>query len=160
MLRDVVKKGVRRGLKRARSWLAPAKASPEAAKAPAPSAPSTPAPPTLDTSEVLVQAFEVLHKRSIGFEWALVDLRTVEERDRQGLIPGARVITTERLLQLRPEDIEGEAVVLVDGGGTTAAVMAATLRSQGWTSTWAIEGGAPSWKKERGPVVPQIRGLR
>lgn len=87
---------------------------------------------------------------------ALIDIRPAEQRDRDGHLPGARVIPRNVLeWRLDPQskhrdpDVArpGRRVVLICDEGYQSSLAAATLRRFGLDATDVI-GGVQSWRSE------------
>lgn len=87
----------------------------------------------------------------------IVDIRPVEQRDRDGPFPGALVIDRNvleyrlapsspyRLLDIPPE----RAVILVCNQGYSSSLAAATLQQLGLRNATDLVGGFEAWVEER-----------
>jgi rhodanese-related sulfurtransferase len=92
---------------------------------------------------------------------SIVDIRPSEQRDRDGVIPGAHVIARNVLewrLDPRSEyrdsdvaDTRGQVIVMCDEG-YQSSLAAATLRRLGLDATDMI-GGVQAWRAEGLPLV-------
>jgi rhodanese-related sulfurtransferase len=100
--------------------------------------------------------------REAGKGAVLIDIRPVEQRSRDGLLPGARMIPRNVLeWRLDPQsehrDRElarvGRRVIVVCDEGYQSSLVAATLRRFGLDATDVI-GGMQAWIDERLPVTP------
>jgi rhodanese-related sulfurtransferase len=97
----------------------------------------------------------------------LVDLRPVEQRDRDGRLPGARVIARNVLewrldpgSEHRDPDVArtDRQVIVVCDEGYQSSLVAATLRRFGLDATDVI-GGAQSWRTEGLPLARTTDGV-
>ncbi len=93
---------------------------------------------------------------------ALVDIRPREQRERDGLLPGARVIQRNVLewrLDPRGADrdaeiaVPGRRVILICDEGYQSSLAAATVRRFGIDATDVV-GGVQSWLAEGLPTSP------
>ena len=96
----------------------------------------------------------------------LVDIRPVEQRERDGSIPGARVID-RNVLEWRldprsdfrdPSVDSQQRVLIVCNEGYSSSLAAATLRLLGCDATDVI-GGFQKWRQSGLPVAPPRLGL-
>jgi len=93
----------------------------------------------------------------------LVDTRPVEQRRRDGEIPGALVIDRNvlewrldptcphRIAEMRDRD---QAVIVVCNEGYSSSLAAATLRRLGLAKATDLAGGFQAWAAAGLPVVP------
>lgn len=93
----------------------------------------------------------------------LVDTRPVEQRRRDGAIPGALVIDRNvlewRLDPTCPHRVEQmrtaeQAVVIVCNEGYSSSLAAATLRRLGLRNATDLDGGFQAWRAAGLPVEP------
>jgi rhodanese-related sulfurtransferase len=86
----------------------------------------------------------------------LIDIRPVEQRDRDGILPGARVISRNVLewrLDPRSDHRDPDVarldrrVIVICDEGYQSSLVAATLRRFGLDATDVI-GGAQSWRRQ------------
>jgi rhodanese-related sulfurtransferase len=96
----------------------------------------------------------------------MIDIRPADQRDRDGSLPGARVIPRNVLewrLDPRSDHCDPEIaradrqVIVVCDEGYQSSLAAATLRRLGLDATDVI-GGARSWRAEGLPVGPTAEG--
>jgi rhodanese-related sulfurtransferase len=93
----------------------------------------------------------------------LVDIRPVEQRERDGLVPGA-VVIDRNVLEWRldpasahriPEaDSYGRPVVLLCNEGYATSLAAATLQELGLSQATDVIGGFQQWRTDGQPIVP------
>jgi MFS family permease len=95
------------------------------------------------------EAYEAMHNGA-----AVVDLRSVDERRREGLIPGS-VHIPRSVLEWRldpdsgyanPHVLPGQPVIVFCAHGFTSSFAAVTLRELGWRTATDIVGGYEGWK--------------
>jgi rhodanese-related sulfurtransferase len=92
----------------------------------------------------------------------VVDIRTVEQRRRDGDLPGALVID-RTVLEWRldptsphhiPETAPGRRIVLVCNEGYSSSLAARTLRDLGLTRATDLVGGFQRWRHSTTPLGP------
>jgi rhodanese-related sulfurtransferase len=92
---------------------------------------------------------------------ALVDLRSEDERRREGIIPGSLHIPRSVLeWRLDPDSgysnpyvRPGQSVIVFCAQGFSSSFAAATLRELGWQTSTDIVGGFAGWKAAGLPTV-------
>jgi rhodanese-related sulfurtransferase len=82
----------------------------------------------------------------------IVDIRPVEQRARDGELPGARVIA-RNVLEWRLDSSCEERVIVVCDEGYQSSLAAATLRRLGVDATDVI-GGVQAWRDQGLPLEP------
>jgi rhodanese-related sulfurtransferase len=91
----------------------------------------------------------------------LVDIRPADQREREGEVPGARVIERNVLeWRLDPDsprripEVTGhdQVVVILCSEGYTSSLAAATLQEMGFRNATDIDGGFHAWKAAGLPV--------
>jgi rhodanese-related sulfurtransferase len=82
----------------------------------------------------------------------LVDIRPVEQRRRDGELPGARVIS-RNVLEWRLDSSCERPVIVVCDEGYQSSLAAATLRRLGVDATDMV-GGVQAWRAEGLPLEP------
>ena len=92
----------------------------------------------------------------------LVDIRPAAQREREGIVPGARVIERNvlewRLDPASPDRIpevtdHDQVVVVLCSAGYTSSLAAATLQDMGFRNATDVAGGFQAWKAAGLPVA-------
>jgi MFS family permease len=103
-----------------------------------------------------IEAFEALHAGA-----ALIDLRSSDERRREGVVPGS-VHIPRSVLEWRldpdsgyanPYIRPGQSIVVFCAHGFSSSFAAATLRELGWRTSTDIVGGFEGWKAAGLPTM-------
>ena len=91
----------------------------------------------------------------------LVDIRPAAQREREGIVPGARVIernvlewrldpaSPDRMPEVTDHD---QVVVVLCSAGFTSSLAAATLQDMGFRNATDVAGGFQAWKAAGLPV--------
>lgn len=98
---------------------------------------------------------------------ALIDIREESQRERDGAIPGARVIARNALeWRLDPasgcsdpslgDDLDRHVILLCDEG-YQSSLAAATLQALGFQRATDVDGGFQAWRAAQLPVVACAR---
>jgi rhodanese-related sulfurtransferase len=119
-----------------------------------PPTPPAPAPPQLEPEDVAIDAFQVLRKQSVGYDFVFLDVREPDEWSGTGVIEGALAVPLGQLgRQIGQLDPEACVIAYCASGGrsTRAALL---LREAGLTDAWSMAGGIRAWSREGGPLVP------
>ncbi len=82
----------------------------------------------------------------------MVDIRPVEQRERDGDLPGARIIP-RNVLEWRLDSSCEHRVIVVCDEGYQSSLAAATLRRLGVDATDMV-GGVQAWREEGLPTSP------
>ena len=91
----------------------------------------------------------------------IVDLRSNDERDRDGVVPGS-VHVPRSVLEWRCDQssgfanpaLAGHALVLLCAHGYSSSLAAASLVDLGFTDAADIEGGFEAWREAGLPIGP------
>jgi rhodanese-related sulfurtransferase len=118
------------------------------------SAASHPEPVVLEPEDVELDAFHVLDKRGIGYDFAFVDVRQIEELRMTGIIEGAVHIPLDTLAQRLDEVPRGQRVVVYCAAGARSLRGAMMLRAGGHDDAWSLAGGVRGWRADGGDLVP------
>jgi rhodanese-related sulfurtransferase len=91
----------------------------------------------------------------------LVDIRPADQREREGEVPGARVIE-RNVLEWRLDPVSAhcipevtghdQVVVILCSEGYTSSLVAATLQEMGFRNATDVDGGFQAWKAAGLPV--------
>lgn len=83
----------------------------------------------------------------------VLDVRPRKEYD-QGHIPGARSLPEREVAQSikQLEKHRETPIIICDGGGLQAERAAKTLKNNGFTALYVIDGGLPAWQKAELPL--------
>jgi rhodanese-related sulfurtransferase len=124
----------------------------EPAKADAAPAPvQRPAP--CEPEDVQLDAFHVLDKAGIGYDFIYVDVREPVERAATGIIEGAIAVPLGSLSQQLDRIPNGERIVCYCASGGRSTHAALTLRAAGYDDAWSLSGGIRAWSREGGELV-------
>ena len=75
----------------------------------------------------------------------VIDIRPVEQRDADGLIPGAAIID-RNVLEWRLDDVESDRqVIVVCNEGYSSSLAASTLVDLGFHRAGDLDGGMQAW---------------
>jgi rhodanese-related sulfurtransferase len=100
-------------------------------------------------------------KRAADEGALLIDIRSDSQRERDGLMPGARVVPRNELEWLldpesdyRDPDLArpAEQVVIVCNNGYQSSLVAATLQDMGFGRATDVDGGFRAWRAAGLPV--------
>jgi rhodanese-related sulfurtransferase len=92
----------------------------------------------------------------------IVDIRPLEQRRREGEVPGAvvigRTVLEWRVCPTSPDRIEGgpdydDHVIVMCSEGFSSSLAAATLKTLGFTRATDLDGGIRAWRDAGFPVV-------
>ncbi len=109
-------------------------------------------PEDLEASEVVLDAFQAVHKHGIGWEFTFVDLRDRETRQSTGTVAGALLLSEDELIERAAElDVDTSWILLHDRIEESTRV-AMRLRARGYHDVWGLGGGFAAWRLEGGPV--------
>ena len=116
--------------------------------------------------ELLADARTRIHRRSPAEAAAcgaqIIDIRTEDERRRDGLVPGALCLPRNALEWRVDPDCPhrdplvaglGEEVLLICDEGFQSSLAAATLRDLGFARAGDVEGGFQAWRAAGLPVT-------
>lgn len=118
--------------------------------------PAQPEPVTsaLAADDVRLDAFQVLRKAGVGYDFVFVDVREPDERAATGVIEGAVLLPLVELpTRLRALDREATVVAYCDDGSRSDRA-ALLLRAAGFDDAWSMGGGLRAWRKDGGEVEP------
>jgi rhodanese-related sulfurtransferase len=100
-------------------------------------------------------------KRAVDNGALLIDIRSDGQRERDGLLPGARVVPRNELEWLLDPDCDyrdpelarpGEQLVIVCNKGYQSSLVAATLKDMGFDRATDLDGGFQAWRDAGLPV--------
>jgi hydroxyacylglutathione hydrolase len=103
---------------------------------------------------ITVPQLETLLARG-GEPWIL-DLRTHEEVERDGTVPGARHVPLTSLSERRDEVPREENVFAFCGTGVRSTIAASLLARWGWPRLTVVMGGMEGWKAAGAPRTGQV----
>jgi rhodanese-related sulfurtransferase len=106
----------------------------------------------LGPDDVQLEAFHVLQRAGIGWEFAFVDIRERAEIADLGSVPDASSLPLSELEARWREVPTDRTTVLLCPTGDRSATAALRLRALGRDDVWAVRGGLRAWAREGGPL--------
>ncbi len=92
------------------------------------------------------------HSLDEGDKTWILDVRSQEEIDKEGIIPGAQHIHLTQLAGRSKEVPADRPVFIFCGSGRRSMVAASLLKRQGWLNLTVVLGGFSAWKSVSCPV--------